>query len=179
MICLSVVYQLISYGVDTKLGPLDYNDLPALESSLLLIKLMILTGKSRVLPLFNSVQGMAGWLLLIFFIWLHNQLSSIHSIIAYYEHRYLKNAIHQIDGKNEWLHLSAKFTANFLARFTVSVLKSNSHLSKKNVFFVSLKALWKCWKMLFFILKALFVLKIFKLLSWHFGQIEKMAWLER
>ena len=101
MICLSVVYQLISYGVDTKLGPLDYNDLPALESSLLLIKLMILTGKSRVLPLFNSVQGMAGWLLLIFFICLHNQLSSIHSIIAYYEHRYLKNAIHQIDGKNE------------------------------------------------------------------------------
>ena len=30
-----------------------------------------------------------------------------------------------------------------------------------------------------FILKALFVLKIYKLLSWLFGYIEKAAWLER
>ena len=153
MICLSVVYQLISYGVDTKLGPLDYNDLPALESSLLLIKLTILTGKSRVLPLFNSVQGMAGWLLLIFFICLHNQLSSIHSIIAYYEHRYLKNAIHQTDGKNEWLHLSAKFTANFLARFAVFVLKSPF---KKKCFLCVTESPLKMLKNAFFHLKSSF-----------------------
>ena len=38
--------------------------------------LTILTGKDWC---FN---GMAGWLLLIFLIWLHNQLSSIHSIIS-------------------------------------------------------------------------------------------------
>ena len=31
----------------------------------------------------------------------------------------------------------------------------------------------------YFILKALFVLKIFKFLSWTFGHLEKTAWLER
>ena len=41
------------------------------------------------------------WLLLIFFICLHNQLSSIHSITTFKEFRYLKNMIHQIDSKNE------------------------------------------------------------------------------
>ena len=43
--------------------------------------LTILTVKSCVLLI--SVQGMTGWLLLIFFVCLHNQLSSIHSIITY------------------------------------------------------------------------------------------------
>ena len=36
---------------------------------------------------------------------------SIHSIIIYQEYRYLKNVIHQIDSKNEWFLLSARFTA--------------------------------------------------------------------
>ena len=40
---------------------------------------------------------MAAWLLLTFFIFLHNQLSSIHSI----KYRCLKNVIHQIHSKNE------------------------------------------------------------------------------
>ena len=31
----------------------------------------------------NSVQGMAGWLLLISFVCLHNQLISTHSMITY------------------------------------------------------------------------------------------------
>ena len=31
----------------------------------------------------------------------------------------------------------------------------------------------------YFILKALFVLKVFKFLSWAFGQVEKTASLER
>ena len=31
----------------------------------------------------------------------------------------------------------------------------------------------------YFILKVFFVLKIFKFLSWLFGHIEKLAWLER
>ena len=31
---------------------------------------------------------------------------------------------------------------------------------------------------IYFILKAFFVLKIFKFLSWLFGHVEKMAWLE-
>ena len=30
----------------------------------------------------------------------------------------------------------------------------------------------------YFILKALFILKIFKFLSYRFGRIEKTAWLE-
>ena len=29
------------------------------------------------------------------------------------------------------------------------------------------------------ILTALFVFKIFKFLTWHFGHVEKTAWLER
>ena len=31
----------------------------------------------------------------------------------------------------------------------------------------------------YFILKAIFVLKIFKVLSWFFGHVGKTAWLER
>ena len=31
----------------------------------------------------------------------------------------------------------------------------------------------------YFIIKALFVLKIFKYLSWLFGHVEKTTWLER
>ena len=31
----------------------------------------------------------------------------------------------------------------------------------------------------YFILETLFVLKIFKFLSWMFGPVEKAAWLER
>ena len=44
------------------------------------VYLAILTGKSYVL--LNSIQRMTGWLLLIFFVCLHNQLSSKHSIIS-------------------------------------------------------------------------------------------------
>ena len=42
---------------------------------------------------------MVGWLLLIFFVCLHNQLSSIHFSISSYT--CLKNVIHQIDSKND------------------------------------------------------------------------------
>ena len=63
---------------------------------------------------------MDGWLLLTFLIYSHNQLSSvIHSIITYenmmFEKKYgcLKNVIHQIDIKNEWLLVPASFSAKF------------------------------------------------------------------
>ena len=49
-------------------------------------------------------------------------------------------------------------------------LKSGSHLPKKVVL---MKIAF------YFILKALFVIKIFKFLSWVFGHVEKKAWLER
>ena len=45
------------------------------------VHLTILTGKSCVLR--NSAQGMAAWLLLVFFICLYNQLSSVYSIVTY------------------------------------------------------------------------------------------------
>ena len=42
---------------------------------------------------------------------------------------------------------------------------------------------WKHFKndenVLYFIVKALFVLTIFKFLSWLFGHVEKTVWLER
>ena len=44
---------------------------------------------------------MAAWRLLTFFICLHNQLNSIHSLITYQRYRCLKKVIHQIDSKNE------------------------------------------------------------------------------
>ena len=53
--------------------------------------------------------------------------------------------------------------------------------SKKGFFFVFFNDSFP--KMMenafYFILKALFVLKIFKFLSWLFGHVEKTAWLER
>ena len=59
-------------------------------------------------------------------------------------------------------------------------LKPDSHLSKKNHVFCFIESLFKMMKNAFyFILKALFVLKIFKFLLWLFGHGAKMAWLER
>ena len=55
-----------------------------------------------------------------------------------------------------------------------------SCLPKKTLLFASMIALQKWWKMLFyFILKVLFILKIYKFLSWLFGHVGKTAWLER
>ena len=56
---------------------------------------------------------------------------------------------------------------------------SDSHLSKKNCVICFIESLLKMMKNAFyFILKALFVLKIFKFLSWLFGHVGKTAWLE-
>ena len=63
----------------------------------------------------------AARLLLTFFICLHYQLSSIHSINTYWEYRCLKNVIHQIDSKNEWLLLSVTFTAKFELVFVLTL----------------------------------------------------------
>ena len=51
--------------------------------------------------------------------------------------------------------------------------------SKKIVLFASMKAFKNDESAFYFILKALFVLDIFKFLSWPFVHIEKAAWLER
>ena len=59
-------------------------------------------------------------------------------------------------------------------------LTSDSHVPKIVLFICFNKSSVKIMKnALYFILKALFVLKIFKTLSWNFGHVEEMAWLER
>ena len=45
--------------------------------------------------------------------------------------------------------------------------------------FLATESLWKLMKDAFyFVLKALFVLKIFKFLSWLFGHVQKTVWFE-
>ena len=68
---------------------------------------------------------MAACLLLIFFICLNNQLSSMHSIIMH-EYRCLKNVVHQTDSKNKWLLLSASFTAKIGLVFVLTLENSVS-----------------------------------------------------
>ena len=59
-------------------------------------------------------------------------------------------------------------------------LKSDSHLPKIFCFISFTESLLKIMKNTFyFILKALFLLKIFKFLSWLFGHVWKTAWLEK
>ena len=58
-------------------------------------------------------------------------------------------------------------------------LESNSDLPKKIVI-CFIESPLKMMKNAFYsILKAVFVLKIIKFLSWLFGHVEKMPWLER
>ena len=58
-------------------------------------------------------------------------------------------------------------------------LKSDSHLPKKIVFCLIESSLKMVKNVFYFVLKAFFVLKIFKFLSQHFGHVGKTAWLER
>ena len=53
---------------------------------------------------FIEIQG---WLLLTFFICLHNQLNSFNSIIV----QMSEKRDSSVDSKNEWLPLSVTFTA--------------------------------------------------------------------
>ena len=60
------------------------------------------------------------------------------------------------------------------------ILRSGLSPSKKICFICLNESSLKIKKnALYFILKDLFVLKIFKFLSWLFGRIEKTAWFER
>ena len=68
----------------------------------------------------QSINSVQEWL---FFMCLHNQLSPIHSIITYKDYRCLKIVIHQIDSKQEWLLLSASFTAKFWVGFSLNTGK--------------------------------------------------------
>ena len=61
---------------------------------------------------------MAGWLLLTFLICLRNLF---YIVITYSGYKCLKNVIHQIDNKNEWLLIPASFTAKFELVFVLTL----------------------------------------------------------
>ena len=63
--------------------------------------------------------------------------------------------------------------------FNNKALKSGSQTPKKRVIYFIESPLKMLKNAFYFTLKALFVLKIFKFLSWLFGHVEKTAWLER
>ena len=62
---------------------------------------------------FSEIQG---WLLLTFFICLHNQLSSFNSIIV----QISEKQIHQVGSKNEWFLLLEIFTAKLELVFALT-----------------------------------------------------------
>ena len=67
----------------------------------------------------DSVQKfieILGWLLLTFFISLHNQLSSFNSIIV----QMFEKQIHQVGSKNEWLLLLETFTSKLKSVFVLT-----------------------------------------------------------
>ena len=69
---------------------------------------------------------------------------------------------------------------SYYQKLTMIEFKVGLPSSKKNCGICFIESLLKMMKNAFyFILKALFVLKIFKFLSWLFGHVEKTAWLER
>ena len=67
-----------------------------------------------------------------------------------------------------------------LRKCSLKKLKSDSPLPKiKNIICVIESPLKIMKNAFYFILKALFILKIFKFLSWLVGHVEETAWLER
>ena len=79
------------------------------------------------------------------------------------------------------LELSQANKTTILAKIGNGV-KSDSHLSKKkkrSFICFSESPLKMIKNAFYFILKALFVTKIFKFLCWFFGQVEKTTCLER
>ena len=64
--------------------------------------------------------------------------------------------------------------------FLAKIVKVRLSSSNNNCIFCFIEnPLKKMKNAFYFIWKALFVLKIFKILSWLFGHVAKMAWLER
>ena len=59
--------------------------------------------------------------------------------------------------------------------FNNKALKSSSQIPKKRVIYFMESPLKMLKNAFYFTLKALFVLKIFKFLSWLFGHVEKTA----
>ena len=76
--------------------------------------LTVLTWKtSALLNLVQKFIEVKGWLLLTFFVCLHNQLSSFNSIIVQMSEK-------QAGSKNGWLLLSVTFTAKLELDFVLT-----------------------------------------------------------
>ena len=58
-------------------------------------------------------------------------------------------------------------------------LKSDSQLPKKSFYCINESALKMMKNAFYFVIKALFVLKIITSLSWFFGQVGKTTWLDK
>ena len=69
--------------------------------------------------MFYSVQYKNSWLAASDLFDMFTQ--SIKFYTFHYQYRCLKNVIHQIDSKNEWLLLPARFTAKFGLVFVLTV----------------------------------------------------------
>ena len=69
-------------------------------------------------------------------------------------------------------------SSSYSRKVVLELFEDELHLKKITI----LKSQWKLFKIFknsfYFISKALFALKIFKLLSWLIGYMEKTAWLE-
>ena len=107
-ICLEINLFFLKYNI-RKLSSLYHS-------------LTMLTGKNCVFIHFST--RMDGWRLLIFLIYLHNQLSSIiHPIYYVLRYRCLKNVIHQIDSRNARLPVPASFTEKIWVGFCLNTGK--------------------------------------------------------
>ena len=84
----------------------------------------------------------------------------------------------QIYGASFYLDIFRKIKKYNLRRILSDTLKSDSHLPKKYFTCFNRSPLKLMKNTFYFVLKALFPLKIFKFLSGVFGQVEKTTWLE-
>ena len=80
---------------------------------------------------------------------------------------------------NITMKISEWYVCGVAVVFLLLTFKSDSHLSKKCVICFIESSLKIIKNAFYFILEALFVLKIFKFLSWRSGHVGKTAWLER
>ena len=84
----------------------------------------------------------------------------------------------KVENKNCEHFLDYFFTSGMLQNvaYSITTLEVGVSPSKQDFFLLQ----WKLFKNAFyFVLKALFILKVFKFLSWFFGHVEKTTWLER
>ena len=108
----------------------------AINSSILfdfagILILTILTGKEWCFTQFGT--GMAGWLILIFSICLHSQLSSIHSLSVQMFEKYDSSILDQIDSKNGWLLLSTSLRQNLGQFFLVEKVEKAGKANRKSI----------------------------------------------